>query len=37
MLVAIVVGVLVFLTSALILRVEEVDDLRRAALRRFRG
>jgi putative peptidoglycan lipid II flippase len=35
--VAIVVGVLVFLVSALILRIEEVDDLRKAIVRRFRG
>jgi putative peptidoglycan lipid II flippase len=35
--VAIGAGMLVFLVSALILRVEEVDDLRRAFLRRFRG
>jgi putative peptidoglycan lipid II flippase len=35
--VAIAAGVLVFLVSALILRVQEVDDLRRAFLRRFRG
>jgi putative peptidoglycan lipid II flippase len=35
--VAIAAGMLVFLVSALILRVEEVDDLRRAFLRRFRG
>jgi putative peptidoglycan lipid II flippase len=35
--VAIGAGMLVFLASALILRVEEVDDLRRAFLRRFRG
>jgi len=34
---AIGAGMLVFLVSALILRVEEVDDLRRAFLRRFRG
>jgi putative peptidoglycan lipid II flippase len=34
---AIVVGVLVFLVSALILRIGEVDDLRRAIVRRFRG
>jgi putative peptidoglycan lipid II flippase len=34
---AIVAGMLVFLISALILRVTEVDDLRRALLRRFRG
>jgi len=34
---AIVVGVLVFLISALILRVGEVDDLRQAIVRRFRG
>jgi putative peptidoglycan lipid II flippase len=35
--VAVAVGVLVFLISALILRVGEVDDLRRALVRRFRG
>jgi len=35
--VAIGVGVLVFLASALILRVGEVDDLREAVVRRFRG
>jgi putative peptidoglycan lipid II flippase len=35
--VAIVAGILVFAGSALILRVGEVDDLRRAFLRRFRG
>jgi putative peptidoglycan lipid II flippase len=35
--VAIGVGVLVFLISALILRVGEVDDLRKALVRRFRG
>jgi putative peptidoglycan lipid II flippase len=35
--VAIGAGMLVFLVSGLILRVEEVDDLRRAFLRRFRG
>jgi len=29
--------VLVFLGSALILRIGEVDDVRRAVLRRFRG
>jgi hypothetical protein len=34
---AIVVGVLVFLFTALILRVGEVDDLRQAFVRRFRG
>ncbi len=34
---AIVVGVLVFLISALILRIGEVDDLRMAVVRRFRG
>ncbi|MDQ4107775.1 MAG: murein biosynthesis integral membrane protein MurJ [Actinomycetota bacterium] len=34
--VAIVVGVLVFSVSALILRIGEVDDLRRAIVRRFR-
>ena len=34
---AILAGVLVFLVSALILRLGEVDDLRRALLRRFRG
>ncbi|MGH7540734.1 MAG: murein biosynthesis integral membrane protein MurJ [Gemmatimonadota bacterium] len=34
---AIVLGVLVFVLVALILRVEEVDDLRRTLLRRFRG
>jgi hypothetical protein len=34
---AIVVGVLVFLVSALILRIGEVDDLRKAIVRRFRG
>jgi putative peptidoglycan lipid II flippase len=34
---AIAVGVLVFLISALILRVGEVDDLKQAVLRRFRG
>jgi putative peptidoglycan lipid II flippase len=33
---AIIVGVLVFAISALILRVGEVDDLRKAVLRRFR-
>jgi putative peptidoglycan lipid II flippase len=33
---AIVVGVLVFLASALILRIGEVDDLRKAIVRRFR-
>jgi putative peptidoglycan lipid II flippase len=33
---AIVVGVLVFLVSALILRIGEVDDLRKAVVRRFR-
>jgi putative peptidoglycan lipid II flippase len=35
--VAIIVGVLVFLISALILRVGEVDDLRKVVVRRFRG
>lgn len=35
--VAIMVGVLVFVVSALILRIEEVDDLRKAIVRRFRG
>jgi putative peptidoglycan lipid II flippase len=35
--VAIVVGVLVFLGSALILRIGEVDDVRKVVLRRFRG
>jgi putative peptidoglycan lipid II flippase len=35
--VAIVAGVLVFLASALILRIGEVDDLRKAIARRFRG
>jgi putative peptidoglycan lipid II flippase len=35
--VAIVAGVLVFLASALILRIGEVDDLREAIARRFRG
>jgi putative peptidoglycan lipid II flippase len=35
--VAIIVGVLVFLASALILRVGEVDDLRKVVVRRFRG
>jgi hypothetical protein len=35
--VAIVLGMLVFLAGALILRVGEVDDLRKAVLRRFRG
>jgi putative peptidoglycan lipid II flippase len=35
--VAIVAGVLVFLVTTLILRVAEVDDLRRAVLGRFRG
>jgi putative peptidoglycan lipid II flippase len=34
---AIVLGMLVFLAGALILRVGEVDDLRKAVLRRFRG
>jgi hypothetical protein len=34
---AIVAGVLVFLVSALILRIGEVDDLRKAIVRRFRG
>jgi putative peptidoglycan lipid II flippase len=34
---AVVVGVLVFVISALILRVGEVDDLRQAVVRRFRG
>jgi putative peptidoglycan lipid II flippase len=34
---AVVVGVLVFLILALILRVGEVDDLRQAIVRRFRG
>ena len=34
---AVAAGVLVFLISALILRVGEVDDLRRAIVRRFRG
>jgi hypothetical protein len=33
---AVVVGVLVFLISALILRVREVDDLRKAIVGRFR-
>ena len=35
--VAIVLGMLVFLAGALILRVGEVDDLRQMLLRRFRG
>jgi putative peptidoglycan lipid II flippase len=35
--VAVAAGVLVFLVSALILRVGEVDDLRKAIVRRFRG
>jgi putative peptidoglycan lipid II flippase len=35
--VAIVVGMLVFLVSALILRIGEVDDLRKVVVRRFRG
>ena len=35
--VAIVLGMLVFLAGALILRVGEVDDLRQIVLRRFRG
>lgn len=35
--VAIAFGVLVFVISALILRVGEVDDLRKALVRRFRG
>jgi putative peptidoglycan lipid II flippase len=35
--VAIACGVLVFLISALILRIGEVDDLRKALVRRFRG
>ncbi len=35
--VAVTAGVLVFLISALILRVGEVDDLRKAIARRFRG
>jgi hypothetical protein len=35
--VAISVGVLVFLVSALILRVREVDDLRKVVVRRFRA
>jgi putative peptidoglycan lipid II flippase len=35
--IAIIVGVLVFLISALILRVGEVDDLRKVVVRRFRG
>jgi putative peptidoglycan lipid II flippase len=35
--VAIVVGMLVFLGSALILRIGEVDDVRKVVLRRFRG
>jgi hypothetical protein len=34
---AVSAGVLVFLISALILRVGEVDDLRKAIVRRFRG
>jgi putative peptidoglycan lipid II flippase len=34
---AIVAGVLVFAVTALILRIGEVDDLRKAVLRRFRG
>jgi putative peptidoglycan lipid II flippase len=34
---SIVVGVLVFLLSALILRIGEVDDLRKGIVRRFRG
>jgi putative peptidoglycan lipid II flippase len=34
---SIAVGVLVFLITALILRVGEVDDLRQAVVRRFRG
>jgi putative peptidoglycan lipid II flippase len=35
--IAIIVGVLVFLISALILRVGEVDDLRKVLVRRFRA
>ena len=35
--VAISLGVLVFLASALILRVGEVDDLRKVVVRRFRA
>jgi putative peptidoglycan lipid II flippase len=34
---AVICGVLVFLISALILRVGEVDDVRKAIIRRFRG
>ena len=34
---AIVCGVLVFLISALILRIGEVDDVRKVIVRRFRG
>ena len=34
---AIIVGMLVFLISALILRVGEVDDLRKVVVRRFRA
>ena len=34
---AVVCGVLVFLISALILRIGEVDDLRKTLVRRFRG
>jgi hypothetical protein len=34
---AIVAGVLVFSVSALILRIGEVDDLRKAIIGRFRG
>ncbi|HEX4941911.1 MAG TPA: hypothetical protein VFW51_05205, partial [Actinomycetota bacterium] len=34
---AVAAGVLVFLISALILRVGEVDDLRKAIVRRFRA
>jgi hypothetical protein len=35
--VAILAGMLVFALAALILRVGEVDDLRKAVLRRMRG
>jgi len=34
---AILAGVLVFAVTALILRIGEVEDLRKAVLRRFRG
>ena len=34
---AVACGVLVFLISALILRVGEVDDLKKVIVRRFRG